>query len=102
LPIRAQFGQDGAYTAYILPTEAGDYTWHIWGKIEGTPVDVSMTSSPDTFGSVEPKSEFAFPAAEPTPNELQDRIQWALTIGIVGAILGVIGIVLGLLGMRRR
>jgi hypothetical protein len=101
LSLRTQFGQDGAYTAYILPTEAGDYTWHIWGDIEGTPVDVSMTSSPDTFGSVEPKSEFSFPAAEPTLNDLQDRTQMALTIGIVGAILGVIGVVLGILGMRR-
>jgi hypothetical protein len=101
LPLRAQFGQDGAYTADILPTEAGDYTWHIWGDIEGTPVDVSMTSSPDTFGSVEPKSEFAFPAAEPTANELASQIRLALTLGIVGTVLGVIGIVLGFLGMRK-
>ncbi len=102
LPIRAQFGQDGAYGADVLPTEAGDYTWHIWGEIEGTPVDVSMTSSPDTFGSVEPKSEFAFPAAEPTMQELRDQTQLALTVGILGAVLGIIGIVLGFLGMRAR
>ena len=102
LPIRAQFGQDGAYTADVLPTEAGDYTWHIWGEIEGTPVDVSMTSSPDTFGSVEPKGEFAFPAAEPTMQELREQTQLALTVGILGAVLGVIGIVLGFLGMRAR
>jgi hypothetical protein len=102
LPIRAQFGQDGAYTADVLPTAAGDYTWHIWGDIEGTPVDVSMTSSPDTFGSVEPKSESAFPAAEPTLQELREQTQRALTFGILGAVLGVIGIVIGFLGMRAR
>ena len=102
LAIDTQFGQDGAYTAYVLPTEAGDYTWHIWGDIEGRPVDVSMTSSPDTFGSVEPKSDTAFPAAEPTLAELRDQAQLALTVGIVGAVLGVIGIVVGFLGMRRR
>jgi hypothetical protein len=100
--MEAQWGQDGAYTAYVLPTEAGDYTWHIWGDIEGTPVDVSMTSSPDTFSSVQPKSEVAFPAAEPTLAELRQQSQTALTIGIVGAILGVIGIVMGFLGMRAR
>ena len=66
LELRAQFGQDGAYTADVLPTEAGDYTWHIWGDIEGTPVDVSMTSSPDTFSSVEPKSDISFPGTEPS------------------------------------
>jgi hypothetical protein len=102
LPLRAQFGQDGAYTADVLPTEAGDYTWHIWGEIEGTPVDVSMTSSPDTFGSVEPKNEFAFPAAEPTVQELREQTQLALTVGIVGAVLGVIGVIFGILGMRAR
>ena len=102
LHMEAQWGQEGAYTAYVLPTEAGDYTWHIWGDIEGTPVDVSMTSSPDTFGSVEPKSEVAFPAAEPTTTELQKQVQIALTVGILGAVLGVIGIVVGFLGMRAR
>jgi hypothetical protein len=102
LPLRAQFGQDGAYTADVLPTEAGDYTWHIWGDIEGTPVDVSMTSSPDTFGSVEPKSDLAFPAAEPVPAELQAQARMALTLGILGAALGAIGIVLGFLAMRAR
>jgi hypothetical protein len=102
LTIETQFGQDGAYTAHVLPTEAGDYTWHIWGDIEGTPVDVSMTSSPDTFSSVQPKSEVAFPSAEPTLNELHDQAQLALTIGIVGAVLGLIGIVMGFLGMRSR
>jgi hypothetical protein len=102
LTMEAQWGQDGAYTAYVLPTEAGDYTWHIWGDIDGTPVDVSMTSSPDTFSSVEPKSAVAFPAAEPTLTALRDQAQLALTIGIVGAILGVIGIIMGFLGMRAR
>lgn len=34
LTMETQFGQDGAHTAYALPTEAGDYTWHIWGDID--------------------------------------------------------------------
>src|SRR3712207_2445722 len=51
LTISPQFGRPGDYTAHVLPAEVGDYTWHIFGKIEDTPVDVSMTSSPDTFGS---------------------------------------------------
>jgi hypothetical protein len=100
--METQFGQDGAYTAHVLPTEVGDYTWHIWGEIEGTPVDVSMTSSPDTFSSIEPKSVVAFPAAEPTLAELRQQSQTALTIGIVGAVLGLIGIAIGFLGMRAR
>jgi hypothetical protein len=107
LKMEAQWGQDGAYTAYVLPTEAGDYTWHIWGEIEGTPVDVSMTSSPDTFSSVEPKAQVSFPAAEPATAELQAQAaaavqtaQMALGVGLVGALLGVGGLVVGIWGLR--
>jgi hypothetical protein len=109
LKVEAQWGQDGAYTAYVLPTQAGDYTWHIWGDIKGTPIDVSMTSSPNTFSSIEAKSEVAFPAAEATPAELQAQAaaaqqsaQLALIVGAFGAVLGVAGIVVGVLGLRAR
>jgi hypothetical protein len=109
LKIKPQFGRDGAYTAYVLPSEKGDYTWHIWGDIKGTPVDISMTSSPTTFGAVEAKSAVAFPAAEATPAELQAQAaaaaqsaQLALIVGIVGAVLGVVGTVFGVIGLRAR
>ena len=68
--MRPQWGEDGAYTTDVLPTADGDYTWHIWGTIENTPVDVSMMSGPETFGAVKAKSTVAFPAAESTPAEL--------------------------------
>ena len=107
LELRTQFGQEGAYTADTLPTEAGDYTWHIWGEIEGTPVDVSMTSSPDTFSSVEPKSAVSFPNPEPASADLAAQAdaaaqsaQTALIVGIVGVVLGLLGSVLGLMGYR--
>jgi hypothetical protein len=107
LAIEPQFGQDGAYTASLIPTEAGDYTWRIFGTIEGTPVDVSMTSSPDTFGSVEPKSSVAFPAVEPSSMELSAQSsqaarmsQIALVAALVGAALGAAGLVFGLLSLR--
>lgn len=102
LALEPQFEQEGAYTAAVLPTETGDYTWHIWGDIEGTPVDVSMTSSPDTFGSVVPKSELAFPAPEPTLAELRSQARLALIVGVVGAALGGLGLLVGFLGLRAR
>jgi hypothetical protein len=102
LSLEAQWGQDGAYTAHVLPVEAGDYTWHIWGEIEGTPVDVSMTSSPDTFSSVEPKSAVSFPGTEPTPQELQSQLQTALIAGALGIGMGLIGMVVGFLALRRK
>ncbi len=109
LELRAQWGQDGAYTADVLPTKDGDYTWHIWGDIKGTPVDVSMTSSPDTFSAVEAKATVAFPAAEATPAELQAQAtaatqaaQTALIVGIISAVLGIVGIIVGVVGLRAR
>ncbi len=107
LDMRAQFGEEGAYTADVLPTETGDYTWHIWGDIEGTTVDVSMTSSPDTFGSVEPKSDVSFPNPEPASadllaqaNSAAQSARTALMVGLVGAVLGLAGLLVGFMGLR--
>jgi hypothetical protein len=107
LALEPQDEQDGAYTASVLPTATGDYTWHIWGAIEDTPVDVSMTSSPDTFGSVEPKSALAFPAPEPSAADLQAQAtagaqtaRMALVAGLIGVALGVGGLIVGFLGLR--
>ena len=102
LRIRAQFGKDGAYTADVLPTMSGDYTWHIWGTVENTPVDITMTSSETTFHAVRTKAEASFPSAEPTSAELTSQIRTALYVGVGGAVLGLGGIGLGLAGLRAR
>lgn len=102
-------GREGGYTVAFIPTEPGDYTWRIFGEIEGTPVDVSLTSAPDTFSPVAPKAELSFPVAEASPQELAaaaaaaaQRAQIALIVGGAGALLGVVGLVVGLIGLRRR
>lgn len=106
LELRARFGQEGSYTADVLPTQTGDYTWHIWGEIEGEPVDVRMTSGPDTFSSVEPKSSVSFPDAEPSLGDVQSELQSlgrsaqiALLLGGLGAVLGLIA---GVMSWRKR
>jgi hypothetical protein len=99
LQIEPQFGQDGAYTAYLIPSETGDYTWHIFGTIEDTPVDVSMTSSPDTFGSVAPKSSVSFPNTEISSAELSAQAELAASTSRIALITGGVAVVLGLLGL---
>jgi hypothetical protein len=103
LAIEPQEG-DGAYTAAVVPTEIGDYTWHIFGTIEGTPVDISMTSSPDTFGSVEPLSDYEFPGVQA---DLQGQVtaaagaaRTATTVAVVGVILGALGLIVGLVSWQ--
>lgn len=109
LKLRPQVGRDGAYIAYVVPSVPGNYTWHIFGSIKGTPVDVSMTSSSTTFSAVTAKNELAFPSAEITPATLQAQAaataqlaQRALFVGFIGVALGVAGIAIGLLGWRAR
>lgn len=101
--IKPQWEVSGAYTADVLPTQVGDYTWHIWGDINGTPVDITMASGPDTFGSVQAKSDVSFPVAEPTSSEISAQAaaaaqsaQLALIIGSLGLVLGLVGLGLGL------
>ncbi len=96
LKIEPVEGEEGVYTAAILPTALGDYTWHIFGKIEDTPVDVSMTSSPTTFVSVVPKSDVSFPGSEPAGTALDAALAQANQKALMGIIVGVVGILLGL------
>jgi hypothetical protein len=107
LDLEPQEDLDGAYGADVLPTRVGDYTWHIFGDINGTAVDVSMTSSPDTFGSGQAKSDLSFPDAEPSTADLRamasdaaQTAQTALIVGVVGTVLGLVGTVVGIVGLR--
>jgi hypothetical protein len=99
LELRPQWGQEGAYTADVIPTAAGDYTFRIAGTIEGTPVDVTMTSGPDTFSAVGAKEALAFPAAEPTPAELQAQAQAAAASAQTALLVGGLGVLAGLAGL---
>ncbi len=95
LQLKPQFGVDGGYTAYVLPTESGNYTWHIFGMIKTTPVDVKMTSSPNTFSAVQPKSNVAFPNALPSPVALQQQLDGVNRLAVAALIVGVLGLLAG-------
>jgi hypothetical protein len=99
LEIEPVFGEDGAYTAAVMPTREGDYTYHIFGKIEDTPVDISMTSSPSTFGSVESPSEVAFPGIAPATTTLAAGVAQANQMATIGIAVGALGVLLGLAGL---
>ena len=108
LPIYPQDEVDGAYGADVVPTAVGDYTWHITGTINDTPVDISMTSSPDTFDSVETMAKYEFPKPAPSASELAGQVdaanrtaQIGIGVGAVGALLGLIGLIVGLRAGRR-
>jgi len=97
--LQPQEDQDGAYIAYMIPTDVGDYTWHVFGMIENTPLDVSMTSSPTTFDSVAAQSDDQFPSVDPNPAELAAQAAAASRTAQIALIVGAAGVVLGAAGL---
>lgn len=118
------FGTQGLYTADVIPTMPGDYTFHLSGKIHSTTVDETATSSATTFNTVEDPASVQFPAKVPTTTEisaktdkLDARVQSATDAAsaassaaadassaasralLVGSIVGALGVVLGLSGV---
>jgi hypothetical protein len=63
LTLEAAYNAPGHYEAYFIPTAAGDYSFHVFGTINGTAVDETFTSGPDTFSTVIDRSTLEFPAA---------------------------------------
>lgn len=61
LPLSPVFNQPGKYTGYVIPTQAGDYSFHVYGTINGDKIDETFTSGPNTFGSVIDAKTIEFP-----------------------------------------
>lgn len=100
---------DGTYEAPFVPAATGDYTFRIFGDIEGNAVDESVTSGPQTFNSVEPLTAHEFPpvsASNETQTALiaaQDAANQARIFAIVSLVVGVLALIAALLlGTRSR
>jgi hypothetical protein len=109
LPLRARFGQKGAYTADLIPTKAGAYIFTFTGTVGDEPVDQKFESGPGRFNDVEDAAKLQFPEAVPYAGEMARRVQaaearaaQATTFGYAGIGLGVIGTLLGLAALMRR
>jgi hypothetical protein len=117
-------GTPGEYTASLIPTEVGDYTFHLTGSIKGTAVDETSTSSDQTFDSVTAGTEVQFPLKEPAIGDVSTLVQRvdgratsaqsaassaqqaatnaandASRALIVGSAVGGLGVLLGLAGL---
>ncbi len=58
-------GRLDEYDYPLIPTVVGTYTFHIFGTINGTPLDQKITSSPTTFDLIADFSAAEFPVAVP-------------------------------------
>jgi hypothetical protein len=98
LDVRAVWGQPGAYTADVIPTETGAYTFQISGTIEDLEFDEVFTAGPDTFSEVQSTSALEFPASNTTSENEDDGTETAMLFGIGGLIAGLIGLAAGIAG----
>jgi hypothetical protein len=67
-------GVPGDYEAPLIPTAPGDYTFHLTGSIDGTPVDETATSSDSTFNSVVDATGIQFPNQLPALTDIITRL----------------------------
>jgi hypothetical protein len=125
LEIEPRFRDPGAYDGNFFPTAVGDYTFHIFGMVEDTPIDETFTSSPETFSPINDVAELQFPAKVPSNLDLDERLSavegdaggsdspsataddddddssTALIVAIVGVVAGVAGLAAGGFALAR-
>lgn len=105
LTLEPAFNDPGHYESVIIPTVPGDYTFHIFGEIEGQQIDEEFTSGPETFSVIEDVGELQFPAQLPSNADLSAQIadldtgggdsDTATILAIIGIIVGAVGIGVG-------
>jgi hypothetical protein len=66
------------FHAPLVPTRAGTYTFHITGRINKQPIDVTSTCADSTFHCVTDASAIQFPVKDPSVGQLAERIERAL------------------------
>lgn len=93
--LRPVFGEDGEYTADVIPTETGSYSFQFVGDIEGQEIDETFSGGPDTFSEVEPRDELEFPAGGAETTSDNDQIA---AFGIAGVVAGMLGLIAGAAG----
>lgn len=67
-------GRLDEYDYPVIPTVVGTYTFHIFGTINGTPIDQRITSGPTTFDSIADASSVEFPVAVPAAAQVATKV----------------------------
>ena len=112
LTLEPAFGEPGAYEGQVIVTQPGDYSFHIFGDIEGQAIDETFTSGPETFSTMADPAELQFPAQLAAPatsdgdssssSDSSSSDDTARIIAIIGIIVGVVGIAVAGLALAAR
>jgi hypothetical protein len=93
LDLRAVWGQPGHYTADVVPTSTGAYSFQITGEIDGVDVTETFSAGPDTFSEIESTDELNFPSGRSSDDE--GGADQATAIAIAGVVAGLLGLAVG-------
>jgi hypothetical protein len=74
LAVYPVWNDPGHYTADLIPTRPGDYSFHLFGTIEDQDVDEVFTSADGEFSSIEPAGDILFPDSDGDIASLQAQI----------------------------
>ena len=111
IPIESAFGDPGAYESPLIFSAPGDYSFHIFGEIEGQQIDETFVSGPETFGPMENPNEIEFPEQLAAPATVDGSSSsdsdsgsddTATILAIIGIAAGVIGIGVGAFAIAQR
>jgi len=94
----------GHYTSDLIPTRAGDYTFHLTGTAGSTKLDEKFESGPGRFDPVSDGSSLQFPDKVPATADLAKQLADAsgrLTIAIALGALGTVGLVVSIYTLTR-
>jgi hypothetical protein len=102
--LRPLVGQPGRYTADLIPTREGTYTFHFAGNINGEAINVKFEPEPveaaDTLAFPEPLSSSPDLTSELAAAQAQANTAQMMAIG--GLVLGLIGTGLGIYGVVKK
>jgi hypothetical protein len=74
LPLLPVERQPGLYRAWIVPSRAGSYAFHVTGRLKGEAIDITSGCSEKTFACVTEPGELQFPEKDPSAGQLADSL----------------------------
>lgn len=103
----------GLYTASLIPTKSGTYSFTFSGSIGSQQVNERFESGPNTFDDVVSPTTLDFPTSVPAPADLaqqsqaataaaQAAMQRATVLGLAGVAIGLVGLVVAIVALVAR
>jgi hypothetical protein len=106
LPLLPVERQPGMYRAWIVPSRAGRYAFHISGRLKGEAIAITSACSEKTFHCVADPGEVQFPEKDPTSAQLaetvshsQARVQQAIDDAMEARLISFVSLAISAAGV---